>query len=125
MSWRNPPINFGVKALKDADKFTKRITGEMLQQVVVATPVDTGQARGNWRVSVGVLDKKTDQTQDRSGQGSISNGIATIQSGGGIGKVVYISNSLKYIEKLNNGWSMQAPKNFMQIAFMNVVNKYR
>lgn len=125
MAWKNAPINFGVKALKDADKFTKRIAGEMLQQVVVATPVDTGQARGNWRVSVGVLDKKTDQTQDRSGQGSISNGIATIQSGGGIGKVVYISNSLKYIEKLNNGWSMQAPKNFMQIAFANVVNKYR
>ena len=125
MSWKNPPINFGVKALKDADKFTKRIAGEMLQQVVVATPVDTGQARGNWRVSVGVLDKKTDQTQDRSGQGSISKGIATIQSGGGIGKVVYISNSLRYIERLNNGWSMQAPKNFMQISFMNVVNKYR
>lgn len=125
MSWKNPPINFGVKALKDADKFTKKITGEMLQQVVVATPVDTGQARGNWRVSVGVLDKKTDQTQDRSGQGSISNGIATIQAGGGIGKVVYISNSLRYIERLNNGWSMQAPKNFMQISFMNVVNKYR
>ena len=125
MAWRNPPINFGVKALKDADKFTKRITGEMLQQVVVATPVDTGQARGNWRVSVGVLDKKTDQTQDRSGQGSISKGIATIQSGGGIGKIVYLSNSLNYIKKLNDGWSMQAPKNFMQISFMNVVNKYR
>lgn len=125
MSWRNPPINFGVKALKDADKLTKRIAGEMLQQVVVATPVDTGQARGNWRVSVGMVDKKTDQTEDKSGQGSISKGIATIQSGGGIGKVVYISNSLKYIEKLNDGWSMQAPKNFMQIAFMNVVNKYR
>ena len=125
MSWRNPPINFGVEVLKDADQFTKKITGEMLQQVVVATPVDTGQARGNWRVSVGVVDKKTDQTQDKSGQGSITKGIATIQSGGGIGKVVYISNSLKYIEKLNNGWSMQAPKNFMQISFMNVVNKYR
>ena len=125
MSWRNQPINFGVKALKDADKFTKRITGEMLATVVVATPVDTGQARGNWRVSVGVLDKKTDQTQDRSGQGSISKGIATIQSGGGIGKIVYLSNSLNYIKKLNDGWSMQAPKNFMQISFMNVVNKYR
>ena len=125
MSWRNQPINFGVEVLRDADEFTKRITGEMLATVVVATPVDTGQARGNWRVSVGVLDKKTDQTQDRSGQGSISKGIATIQSGGGIGKIVYLSNSLNYIKKLNDGWSMQAPKNFMQISFMNVVNKYR
>ena len=126
MSWKNAPINFGVKALKDADKFTKRITGEMLQQVVVATPIDTSAARQNWRVGVGVINPKADtKDTDGSGQGAINRGIATIQSGGGIGKVVYISNSLKYIKKLNNGWSMQAPKNFMQIAFMNVVNKYR
>ena len=126
MSWKNAPINFGVKALKDADKLTKRITGEMLQQVVVATPIDTSAARQNWRVGVGAINPKADtKDTDGSGQGAINRGIATIQSGGGIGKVVYISNSLKYIEKLNNGWSMQAPKNFMQISFMNVVNKYR
>ena len=126
MSWKNPPINFGVEVLRDADKLTKRITGEMLQQVVVATPIDTSAARQNWRVGVGVINPTADtRDTDGSGQGAINRGIATIQSGGGIGKVVYISNSLKYIEKLNNGWSMQAPKNFMQISFMNVVNKYR
>ena len=126
MAWRNPPINFGVKALKDADKLTKRITGEMLATVVVATPIDTSAARQNWRVGVGAINPTADtKDTDGSGQGAINRGIATIQSGGGIGKVVYISNSLKYIKKLNDGWSMQAPKNFMQIAFMNVVNKYR
>ena len=126
MAWKNAPINFGVKALRDADKLTKKITGEMLQQVVVATPIDTSAARQNWRVGVGAINPKADtKDTDGSGQGAINRGIATIQSGGGIGKVVYISNSLRYIEKLNNGWSMQAPKNFMQISFMNVVNKYR
>ena len=125
MAWKNAPTNFGIKVLKDADQLIKKITGEMLQQVVVATPVDTGQARGNWRVNVGSVNTTTDETQDKSGQGSINKGLATIQSGGGIGKVVYISNSLRYIERLNSGWSMQAPKNFMQISFNNVVNKYR
>ena len=126
MSWKNAPINFGVKALKDADKLTKRITGEMLQQVVVATPIDTSAARQNWRVGVGAINPTADtKDTDGSGQGAINRGIATIQSGGGIGKVVFLSNSLKYISRLNSGWSMQAPKNFMQISFMNVVNKYR
>lgn len=126
MSWKNAPINFGVEALRDADKLTKRITGEMLQQVVVATPIDTSAARQNWRVGVGAINPTADtKDTDGSGQGAINRGIATIQSGGGIGKIVYLSNSLKYIEKLNNGHSMQAPKNFMQISFMNVVNKYR
>lgn len=125
MAWKNAPINFGIEVLAEADTLTKRITGEMLQGVIVATPVDTGQARSNWRVGVGSVDGTTDESTDKSGQGAISRGIATIQSGGGLGKVVYISNSLSYVERLNNGWSMQAPKNFMQITFMNVVNKYR
>lgn len=125
MGWKNSPSQFGIKMLKDADTFTKKVTGEMLQGVIVATPVDTGQARSNWRVKVGSIDGTTDESTDKSGQGAISRGVATIKSGGGLGKVVYLSNSLKYIEKLNDGWSMQAPKNFMQITFMNVVNKYR
>ena len=125
MTWKNSPSQFGIQVLKDADTFTKKVTGEMLQGVIVATPVDTGQARSNWRVKVGSVDGTTDESTDKSGQGAISKGIATIQSGGGLGKIVYLSNSLKYIEKLNDGWSMQAPKNFMQITFMNVVNKYR
>ena len=126
MSWKNAPINFGVEVLRDADQFTKKITGEMLATVVVATPIDTSAARQNWRVGVGAINPTADtKDTDGSGQGAINRGIATIQSGGGIGKVVFLSNSLKYITRLNDGWSMQAPKNFMQISFMNVVNKYR
>jgi len=126
MTWKNAPINFGVGVLRDADEFTKKITGEMLATVVVATPIDTSAARQNWRVGVGAINPTADtKDTDGSGQGAINRGIATIQSGGGIGKVVFLSNSLKYITRLNDGWSMQAPKNFMQISFMNVVNKYR
>ena len=119
--WRNPPRNFGLKCLKDADTLTKKITGDMLTTVVAATPIDTSAARGNWRVGIG----KVDTTVDLSSRGAVAVGLPKIASQGGLGKIVYISNSLKYIERLNNGWSMQAPKNFMQISFMNVVNKYR
>lgn len=126
MSWKNPPINFGIKALKDADDLTKKITGDMLTTVIVATPIDTSAARQNWRVGVGSINTLVDENQtDGSGQGAISRGVATIQSGGGIGKVVYLSNSIRYISRLNDGWSMQAPKNFVQISFNNVVNKYK
>ena len=125
MTWKNAPINFGFKVLEDADDFSKKVAGEMLQKIVVATPVDTGQARGNWRVNVGSVDTNTTETTDRGGQGTISKGIATIQAGGGLGKVVYISNSLRYIERLNDGWSMQAPANFVGLTFQSVVNKYK
>ena len=124
--WKNPPINFGFQVLEDADDFSKKVAGEMLQRVVVETPIDTSAARQNWRVGVDSVNTLVDENEtDGSGQGAIRNGLATIQSGGGIGKVVYVSNSIRYITALNNGHSMQAPKNFVELSFQSVVNKYK
>lgn len=122
MTWRNPPINFGVKALKDADKLTKRITGEMLQQVVLRSPVDTGAFRGNHRVGIGSLDPNANKTDTSS---PLQKGLATIQSGGGLGKLVLISNSLPYAIRLENGYSQQAPLGIYSLSFMSVVSKYK
>lgn len=126
MTWNNQPSNFTLQLLSEADDLTKKITGDMLTTVILATPIDTSAARQNWRVGVDSVNTLVDENEtDGSGQGAISKGIRTIQAGGGIGKVVNISNSIKYIARLNDGYSMQAPKNFVQISFMNVVNKYK
>lgn len=126
MTWKNPPINFGFQVLEDADGFSKKVAGEMLQRVVVQTPIDTSAARQNWRVGVDSVNTLVDENEtDGSGQGAIKKGLATIQAGGGLGKVVYISNSLRYISRLNDGWSMQAPANFVGLTFQSVVNKYK
>ena len=126
MTWNNQPSNFTLQLLSEADDITKKITGDMLTTVILATPIDTSAARQNWRVGVDSVNTLVDENEtDGSGQGAISKGIRTIQAGGGIGKVVNISNGIKYIARLNDGYSMQAPKNFVQISFMNVVNKYK
>ena len=126
MTWNNQPSNFTLQLLSEADDLTKKITGDMLTTVILATPIDTSAARQNWRVGVDSVNTLVDENEtDGSGQGAIRKGIATIQSGGGIGKVVNISNSIKYIALLNDGHSMQAPKNFVQLSFQSVVNKYK
>ena len=126
MTWKNAPINFGFQVLEDADDFSKKVAGEMLQRVVVETPIDTSAARQNWRVGVGAINPLVDEKEtDGSGQGAIKKGLATIQAGGGVGKIVYVSNSIRYITALNNGHSMQAPKNFVELSFQSVVNKYK
>ena len=122
MAWKNAPINFGLEVLAEADQLSKKIAGEMLQQVIVRSPVDTGAFRGNHRVNVGSVDA-TANVADTSNP--LQKGIATIQSGGGLGKIVYISNSLPYALRLENGWSGQAPLGVYSISFMNIVNKYR
>ena len=123
MTWKNPPINFGFKVLEDVDDFSKKVAGEMLQQVVTRSPVDTGAFRGNHRVGVGSVDTTADKSQTENT--AIQRGIATIQAGGGLGKIVYISNSLPYATKIEFGHSMQAPNGVYALSFQSIANKYK
>ena len=123
MTWRNKPSSFSLQLISEADTLTKKITGEMLQQVVVRSPVSTGAFRQNHRVSIGNIDNSFDV--DDTGNDALSKGIRTIQAGGGLGKIVYISNSLPYAEKLENGYSQQAPQGIYSLSFLSVVSKYR
>lgn len=123
MTWKNAPINFGFKVLEDADDFSKKVAGEMLSQVVTRSPVDSGAYRGNHRVGVGSVDTTADKSQTENT--AIQRGVATIQAGGGLGKIVYISNSLPYATKIEFGHSMQAPNGVYALSFQSVVNKYK
>jgi hypothetical protein len=123
MTWKNAPINFGFKVLEDADDFSKKVAGEMLAQVVTRSPVDSGAYRGNHRVGVNSVDTTADKSQTENT--AIQRGVATIQAGGGLGKIVYISNSLPYATKIEFGHSMQAPNGVYALSFQSVVNKYK
>ena len=123
MTWKNPPINFGFKVLEDADDFSKKVAGEVLQQVVTRSPVDSGAFRSNHRVGVGSVDTTADKSQTENT--ALQRGVATIQAGGGLGKIVYISNSLPYATKIEFGHSMQAPNGVYALAFQSITNKYK
>ena len=123
MTWKNKPSNFTLNLLSEADDLTKKITGEMLQQVVTRSPVDTGAYRSNHRVSIGNVDTSYDVND--TGNDSLSKGIRTIQAGGGLGKVVHISNSLPYAAKIEFGHSMQAPNGVYALSFQSVANRYK
>ena len=89
------------------------------QKVITSTPVDTGRARYNWLVKVGqpdtrVLDtpgSKSQGTRDALTQGrEATSGYKLGDSG------IYITNNLPYIERLNNGYSAQAPAGMVERA---------
>lgn len=80
-------------------------TGAGLYQTAAdATPVRSGRARANWRCSVGRAEYLSDEnTNFDSGRGQ-----AAFQSVSA-GDVLYVTNSVPYIERLENGSSLQAP----------------
>lgn len=87
------------------------------QTVVSATPVDTGRARANWQVSFGSPILRPIDVEDKTERGQ-----ATIQRNAGEiiaapkPKRVWLSNNVRYIQRLNEGHSAQAPAGFVEEA---------
>lgn len=112
----------GQRVADNADRLIRRCALATDAAVVLATPVDTGRARANWQVELGepaagvIGDLKDKKAQfDRSGQSTISQGSEAIK-GYKSGTSINITNNLPYIERLNDGWSAQAPSGFVEKA---------
>lgn len=100
----------------NASKSVRAVALAVDKHIVLATPVDTGRARANWQV--GVNQEKTDivESTDKSGMQSISKGSSDIAKAKSPNDVIYITNNLPYIQRLNEGHSSQAPAGFVDKA---------
>lgn len=110
-----------------ADRLRRAVIQEMFQEVVYATPADTGLARTNWQVGVNVIPDELIKEPHFPGRHlglaeRLNAGITII---GGMPVIemsrvednVYIANNVPYIQRLNDGYSQQAPANFIELAF--------
>jgi hypothetical protein len=70
-----------------------------------------GQARSNWFMNIGAAHSTSTDTSFAN----ISAAETTAQSIQPDNEI-HITNNLSYIERLNDGWSRQAPANFVQSA---------
>ncbi len=80
-------------------------------RLVLETPVDTGEARINWIVSDGAQ-KTTHLDFGGSAQSAISAAKIEIDAAKAF-TYLYIQNNAPHIERLNEGWSQQAPAGFV------------
>lgn len=90
------------------------------QTVVLATPVDTGRARGNWQVGIGQAVTEESADEDKVGQRTIDRNKRKVLSRKS-GQSIFISNNLPYIRTLNEGHSAQAPEGFVNTAVLEGV----
>lgn len=105
------------------NKKARAITFLIDQYVVLATPVDIGEARGSWQVSVNKPITADSDTIDKNGSISIEkargiiNGAATITY-----PTFYIRSNKPYMQRLNSGWSQQAPNPFVEASILRGIN---
>jgi hypothetical protein len=111
--------NFGKTVDEHNSKIFRKVVFDLYAEIMKRTPVDTGLARGNWRIGVGraptgVLER-VNKTGSRSAE-EINNVPTDIREK----TVVFIANNLVYIVPLERGWSKQAP-NGMVSGAMNAI----
>lgn len=99
-----------------ADRLVVETAVAVNQAVVIATPVDTGRARANWQVGIGVPVRSTTLEEDKGGQATMARNTAKIRARKAGRDIIIISNNLDYIEDLNMGTSAQAPAGFVEMA---------
>src|SRR5690606_10449361 len=89
------------------------------QSIVSMSPVDTGRFRANWNYSVGAPDESTSLWVDPTGGLTIRKIIAQSR-GAKAGYVYYLTNALPYAQRLENGWSKQAPQGMVRLTAMDL-----
>lgn len=103
----------------DVEKLVSRIERRLglgiLRRVVLATPVDTGRARGNWQVDLNRIPGGEVVGVDKGGGATIASESAIIQTAKPFG-TIQIANNVPYIGRLNDGYSKQAPAGFIEAA---------
>ena len=97
MSFSDDIAKFSKKADKKALLVFRAIGLDMFGRIVKRTPVDTGRLRNNWQITENVQ----------------------------LGQKLYITNNLPYAERIEDGYSQQAPAGMVKVTineFDSIVN---
>ncbi|MDC5428154.1 HK97 gp10 family phage protein [Acinetobacter baumannii] len=120
MGWKGKkPTSFSLEVSKAAEDHVKHIVMDAVQSLVNLSPVDTGAYRASHMVSIGsgdygVREPSTNAVQDAA--------IQAVKFK--LGSLIYIQNNQPYAERLENGWSDQAPQGIYSTTFTYITQKY-
>ncbi|MEI4473571.1 HK97 gp10 family phage protein [Frigidibacter sp. MR17.24] len=106
---------FTDKAKAKTDLAFRKIALDMFSEVILMSPVDTGRFRGNWQVAIGSVPEGTLQVDDKAGTATISKADAVTKRLVA-GQTIYLVNNLPYAQRLEDGYSGQAPAGMVKIT---------
>lgn len=117
--------NFIKKAKKNPELVVRQVTIKAFSQIIMASPVDTGRFRMNWQVSnttpaTGVL--IADDPSGSRAMGRMTNYVTSSPEW----KNFCFTNNLPYAERLEYGYSQQAPQGMVRVTvtrFQRLLNE--
>lgn len=133
MSFALDVSKFVEKAKKNPEKVMRQVSIKLFSAIIKATPVDTGRARNNWFASGSTLSQETTTYGAPQGTATIQRvTAATIQrvtaaiNTATDWREFTLTNNLPYIQRLEYGWSKQAPAGMVRVnvaRFQQLINE--
>lgn len=99
------------------DFVVQKATYEIFSSVIMKSPVDTGRFRGNWVASAGSYGSVSVDSIDLRGSNTINN-MANVALKTKSGGIVYMVNNLPYAQRLEYGYSAQAPAGVVRTTIL-------
>jgi hypothetical protein len=116
---------FAEQAVEAVDASLREIIIEVGNSLIRMSPVDSGRFRGNWHLSIDVVESVTFNELDPQGKETIA-AIAAAVSDFKAGQTAYLINNLPYAIPLEYGHSTQAPQGMVRVTlarFQAIVNE--
>lgn len=106
---------FADETMEKADSIFRDVVMSMAGVIVRLSPVDTGNFKGAWRLSIDGYDTTVPETPDKQGGEVLARMLAEV---GNLtfGQAAYLQNNLPYAVPLEFGHSTQAPAGIVRIA---------
>jgi hypothetical protein len=122
---------FADKTSKRADDIVGRVIVGIAQRLDERSPVGDatywqskppkgytgGRFRGNWQLGIGIIPAGETGRIDPSGSATLGTIIASIPDQPA-GTIAYLSNNVPYAQRIEDGWSRQAPQGLVGITAM-------
>lgn len=121
--WSTPPSLFVGVVEEQLALRVRTISAEVLQLILLASPVNTGRFRGNNIVSIGAPVYTTSAAVDPKSDETFARGLS-VMTGLEPYTQVFIQNNLVYAVPLEDGHSKQAPAGIYGVSFNSVAQKY-
>lgn len=116
---------FCEKAKKNPETVMRSVSLKLFSAIIKSSPVDTGRFRGNWQTTGATPATGLIAGVDVTG-GKAVNSAATFITNAPGWDVFTLTNNLPYAERLEYGWSKQAPVGMVRVniaRFQQLLNE--
>lgn len=116
---------FVAKAKKNPETVMRSVSLKLFSAIIKASPVDTGRFRGNWQTTGATPASGLIAGVDPTGNKAVNSAATFITNAPGWDTFT-VTNNLPYAERLEYGWSKQAPVGMVRVniaRFQQLINE--